>query len=101
MSKREGKDRGRQFAQALKSPLRVAILQFTIENGQASPSRASKALRVELGRVSYHTKVLAKSGLLALSFTRKVGGAVEHVYSPVPTALNHPVVRATIGPEHE
>ena len=67
------------FARALSHPLRHQLfLEFHRE--PTSPSRAAKALGARLNVVSYHTKVLLDCGCIELVDSRRVRGAVEHVY---------------------
>jgi DNA-binding transcriptional ArsR family regulator len=68
---------------ALGHPLRMRVLTFIAERGEASPVEMSRALDVRLATVSHHTRVLRDSGLVELSHTRPRRGAVEHYYRAV------------------
>lgn len=63
-------------------PARVAILQeLAGADGPMSPKQLAEVLpRQTLGRVSYHVRELAKTGLLELVDTKPRRGAVEHFY---------------------
>jgi DNA-binding transcriptional ArsR family regulator len=65
---------------ALGSPLRMRLLTFVAERGEASPVEMSRALDVPLATVSHHTRVLRDLGYVELSRTEPRRGAVEHYY---------------------
>lgn len=67
---------------ALRHPLRVQLLRFYVE-GTRSPNEVATQLRLPVGTVSYHTRVLAKTGFVELIDERKVRGAVEHFYRAI------------------
>ncbi|MFL5897124.1 MAG: hypothetical protein ACJ76D_01460 [Solirubrobacterales bacterium] len=93
---KEGRDLTHLYAEALSHPLRILILRFSIKEGKASPAQMSRGLNQDLPKVAYHTRVLADHGLLRLATTRKVRGAIEHIYSPVESTLAHPVVMGAL-----
>ena len=65
---------------ALGHPLRMRLLTFVAERGEASPVEMSRALDVPLATVSHHTRVLRDLGYVELSRTEQRRGAVEHYY---------------------
>lgn len=65
---------------ALGHPLRMRLLTFVIESGEASPVEMSCAFDVPLATVSHHTRVLRDLGYIELSRTEQRRGAVEHDY---------------------
>jgi DNA-binding transcriptional ArsR family regulator len=94
----KGDDETQRFLNALKHPLRRRILQSVAgQTEPLSPSRASSLYRAHLSNVSYHFQVLVRDGLIELACTRPgARGAVEHFYRPVPSALNHPLVKVAL-----
>lgn len=68
---------------ALGHPLRMRLLTFITERGEASPVEMSRALDQPLATVSHHTRVLRDSGCVELSRTEPRRGAVEHYYRAV------------------
>jgi DNA-binding transcriptional ArsR family regulator len=86
MSRQEGgDDQDQQLIRALGHPLRREILRIFGE-GLSSPKQISDLLGEPLGNVSYHTKVLLKTGCIELVETRPARGAVEHLYRAKPDA---------------
>jgi DNA-binding transcriptional ArsR family regulator len=65
---------------ALCHPLRMRLLTFVAERGEASPVEMSRALDVPLATVSHHTRVLRDLRYIELSRTEQRRGAVEHYY---------------------
>jgi DNA-binding transcriptional ArsR family regulator len=65
---------------ALGHPLRMRLLTFVTESGEASPVEMSRAFDVPLATVSHHTRVLRDLGYIELSRTEQRRGAVEHYY---------------------
>jgi DNA-binding transcriptional ArsR family regulator len=65
---------------ALGHPLRMRLLTFVTERGEASPVEMSRAFDVPLATVSHHTRVLRDLGYIELSRTEPRRGAVEHYY---------------------
>jgi DNA-binding transcriptional ArsR family regulator len=65
---------------ALGHPLRMRILTFVTERGEASPVEMSRALEAPLATVSHHTRVLRDLGYIELSRTEPRRGALEHYY---------------------
>src|SRR6187200_3733403 len=68
-----------QLLRALKHPLRVEMLRILGEQG-ASPNMMAKMLRVPLGTVSYHAKVLLEFDCIEEVRQEPRGGATEHFY---------------------
>lgn len=66
---------------AIANPTRRQILRVLHEVEEArSPNELRKALGVTVGYVSYHVKVLKDCGVVALTDSRPVRGAVERFY---------------------
>ena len=65
---------------ALGHPLRMRLLTFVAERGEASPVQMSRALDVPLATVSHHTRVLRDLGYIELARTEPRRGAMEHYY---------------------
>ena len=65
---------------ALGHPLRMQLLTFIAEHGEASPVEMSRALDRPLATVSHHTRVLRDAGYVELARTEPRRGAVEHYY---------------------
>jgi DNA-binding transcriptional ArsR family regulator len=65
---------------ALGHPLRMRLLTFITERGEASPVEMSRALDQALASVSHHTRVLRDLGYIELSRTEPRRGALEHYY---------------------
>jgi DNA-binding transcriptional ArsR family regulator len=65
---------------ALGHPLRMRLLTFIAERGEASPVEMSRALDMPLATVSHHTRVLRDLRYVELSRTEPRRGAVEHYY---------------------
>jgi DNA-binding transcriptional ArsR family regulator len=61
-------------------PLRMRLLTFITERGEASPVEMSRALDVPLATVSHHTRVLRDLRYIELSRTEPRRGAMEHYY---------------------
>jgi DNA-binding transcriptional ArsR family regulator len=68
---------------ALGNPLRMRLLTFVAERGEASPVEMSRALDVPLATVSHHTRVLRDLRYIELARTEQRRGAVEHYYRAV------------------
>ena len=64
---------------AMSHPLRFRLLAKLNERA-ASPSVLARELDEPIGNVSYHVRVLADLGAAELVETRRVRGAVEHLY---------------------
>jgi DNA-binding transcriptional ArsR family regulator len=70
----------RNRVDAMSHPLRARVLRALFENDVMSPAELSRALRADLGDVSYHVKRLEKLECAELVRTRPVRGALEHFY---------------------
>jgi DNA-binding transcriptional ArsR family regulator len=68
------------LVKALGHPLRMRLLTFITERGEASPVEMSRALDVPLATVSHHTRVLRDLRYIELSRTEPRRGAMEHYY---------------------
>lgn len=67
---------------ALRHPMRREILRAMIEKDPISPRQISDVLKEPLSNVSYHVRVLAECGAVALVDTTPVRGSMQHFYSP-------------------
>jgi len=67
---------------ALRHPLRRQILRAMVEQKKISPREISDELKEPLSNVSYHVRVLADCGAVALVATTPVRGSMQHFYSP-------------------
>jgi DNA-binding transcriptional ArsR family regulator len=65
---------------ALGHPVRMRLLTFVAQRGEASPVEMSRALDIPLATVSHHTRVLRDLKYIELSRTVQRRGAVEHYY---------------------
>jgi DNA-binding transcriptional ArsR family regulator len=67
---------------ALGHPVRRAILRRLENNanGGLSPKELADELHQGLGNVSYHVRVLLKTGVIKLVTTKPRRGAIEHYY---------------------
>jgi DNA-binding transcriptional ArsR family regulator len=65
---------------ALGHPLRMRLLTFITERGEASPVEMSRGLDQPLASVSHHTRVLRDLGYIELARTQPRRGALEHYY---------------------
>src|SRR2546421_5173535 len=65
---------------ALSHPLRMRLLTFVTEHGEARRMEMSRAFDQPLPMVSHHTRVLRDLGYLELSRTEPRRGALEHYY---------------------
>ena len=68
---------------ALGHPLRMRLLTFITERGEASPVQMSRALDEPLASVSHHMRLLRDLGYVELSRTEQRRGALEHYYRAV------------------
>lgn len=65
---------------ALRHPLRRDILRAMAGEKAISPREISAALQQSLSNVSYHVRVLAECGAVALVNTKPVRGSMQHFY---------------------
>jgi len=65
---------------ALRHPLRREILRRIAGEEAISPREIANALDQPLSNVSYHVRVLADRGAIALVRTRPVRGSTQHFY---------------------
>lgn len=68
-----------RLVKVLAHPLRVRVLAV-LNDRVASPVQMADQFDENLGRVSYHVKVLLKYGVIELVSTRPRRGATEHFY---------------------
>jgi DNA-binding transcriptional ArsR family regulator len=72
-----------ELARVLTHPLRPRILELLSARGEASPNQIASELRVPLGTISYHARLLRDLGWIELVRTVPRRGAVEHFYRVV------------------
>jgi DNA-binding transcriptional ArsR family regulator len=65
---------------ALRHPLRRRILREMADGKAISPRELSDRLRQSLSNVSYHVRVLAKSGAVTLVEAKPARGSLQHFY---------------------
>jgi DNA-binding transcriptional ArsR family regulator len=69
---------------ALAHPLRRQILRGMLrDEKETSPRDIASDLAEQLSRLSYHVRVLARCGAIALVRTEQVRGSTQHFYRPV------------------
>jgi DNA-binding transcriptional ArsR family regulator len=73
-----------KLVRALAHPLRVEILRYLTDHGEASPKEMAQPLGRATQLVSYHTKVLVECECVYLSDTEKRRGAIKHFYRANP-----------------
>ena len=79
-------------------PLRRTLLKFCLEATEpVSPKRLSELTDHPLSNVSYHVRVLAKSGAIEIVAERPVRGSTEHFYEVAPLVKATPWVQAALG----
>jgi DNA-binding transcriptional ArsR family regulator len=83
---------------ALRHPLRRQILRVMADQDPISPRQISDELRQPLSNVSYHVRVLADTGAVALVDTAPVRGSMQHFYSPT---IEEPWALAVLGLSEE
>lgn len=83
---------------ALRHPLRRQILRTMGDDGRSSPRQLSDELDEVLSSVSYHVRVLADRGAIALVDTTPVRGTVEHFYA---RTISEPWALAVLGRSDE
>ena len=96
------------LAQVLAHPLREQVL-FEYQGEPTTPARVARRLDRPVNLISYHTRVLADHGCLALVRTERRRGAIEHFYRStiapwitdrdwhdVPRSLRRALVSATL-----
>jgi DNA-binding transcriptional ArsR family regulator len=79
---------------ALRHPLRRKILRTLANEKELSPSQLSDLLDEPLSNVSYHVRILAKSGAVKLVDTQPVRGSIQHFYA---MTIDEPWVLAALG----
>jgi DNA-binding transcriptional ArsR family regulator len=79
---------------ALRHPLRRQILRTMANQDHISPRQISDELRQPLSNVSYHVRVLADCGAVALVDTAPVRGSMQHFYS---STIDEPWALAVLG----
>lgn len=72
--------------EAINHPVRRMVLRVFVDNWKAEPERTmtpkevADRLGLALSNVSYHMRILATSGAIALFGTAPIRGAVQHEY---------------------
>jgi DNA-binding transcriptional ArsR family regulator len=84
---------------ALNHQLRRRIMRMALgrECESISPTEAAKLLDVPLSNVSYHFRVLAKSGALEMTSERPVRGSIKHFYRANQAVTKMPMVIAVLA----
>jgi DNA-binding transcriptional ArsR family regulator len=70
-----------RFAVAMVHPVPVAIMRMLAVESELSPSEIATRLQMPIGRVSYHTRLLAEKGQITLVRVEPRRGALEHYYT--------------------
>ena len=60
-------------------PMRLELLR-ALAHRDLSPARFARLRGEPVSNVTYHFRVLERSGLIEMVGTRPVGGSIEHVY---------------------
>lgn len=79
---------------ALRHPLRRKILRGMAGEKAISPRDIAATLDRPLSNVSYHIRVLAERGTIALVDTKPVRGSMQHFYR---ASIEAPWARAILG----
>ena len=91
-------DSNQALLDALRNPLRRSLLRRYVESSEMlSPKELAHLEKKPLSGVSYHVRVLAKSGAIEEAGDRRVRGSVEHFYLPTDLVKKTPWVLATLG----
>ncbi|HVX33763.1 MAG TPA: helix-turn-helix domain-containing protein [Solirubrobacterales bacterium] len=90
----DGKADDNELLVALRHPLRREILRAMADTDPISPRQVADMLREPLSNVSYHVRVLADCGAVALVETTPVRGSMQHFYSPT---VDEPWALAVLG----
>lgn len=91
---RQGNTDDNELLIALRHPLRRQILRTMVEQKPISPREVSDELKEPLSNVSYHFRVLADCGAVALVGQTPVRGSMQHFYSPT---IDEPWALAVLG----
>jgi DNA-binding transcriptional ArsR family regulator len=79
---------------ALRHPLRRDILRKMVGEEAISPREVAASLGQPLSNVSYHVRVLADCGAIALVGTKAVRGSMQHFYR---VGIEAPWARQVLG----
>lgn len=69
------------FAEAIGHPLRIKILIQLADSTELSPKRFSECVGRDLPGVSYHFKILRKTGMVVVARKVPKRGAKEHLHT--------------------
>lgn len=83
---------------ALNHPSRREILRLLLDCDELSPRAASGIMDKPLPHVSYHVRVLARTGAVTLSGTRQRRGAIEHFYTATEEVKEAGWIRRALPP---
>ena len=72
-----------RLASSAMHPVQIHVLE-ELRRGAASPRELAERVSRPLGHVSYHVRHLRALGLIELTSTRPVRGALEHFYALAP-----------------
>jgi DNA-binding transcriptional ArsR family regulator len=94
------RDRDQTLFEALRHPLRRALLRRYLQSERAvSPKELAALEGQSLSGTSYHVRVLLECGAIEIATERPVRGAMEHFYRPSPRLKEAPRVLASLGLE--
>lgn len=82
---------------AISDPLRLRILHILQREGEASATAIAEELNDSPSKISYHLKVLEKSGILVLKDTVVKGNLVEKLYAPVAKQIEISLPKENVG----
>lgn len=94
-----GFDKNDVAIRAFNHPLRRRILRRIYRgatDSAVSPREISYALDEPLSNVSYHVRILASCGAIALRETKPIRGSMQHFYSPCPKFTDRAWVAAVL-----
>jgi DNA-binding transcriptional ArsR family regulator len=93
-----GRDQDQALLDALRHPLRRALLRRFLQSERAlSPKELAELEGQSLSGTSYHVRVLLECGAIEIAARGRCVGAVEHFYRPSPRLKEAPWVPASLG----
>lgn len=69
-----------RFAEAMVHEVPVAIVRMLENEPVLSPKEIAMRLKMPIGRVSYHVRLLAEKNVITLARVEPRRGALEHYY---------------------